>query len=275
VNLTWNATNIHNEDFFAIQRDGVIIATRPKHSQSWSGSSQPAGQHTYTVVSHTSAHCLGFGGYCGSASVQLTVQGPPPPARPINLRWDRTTTTVPAEWTDNSTNETQFQIWKCGDWGPTATKNTTTSGSTGQTYTQVLTIPNDSKGCFVVNAVNSGGASAFTPGIAFLNTTKGNCITESPCLSHSTKRIEMLLSKRTESGNTIDYIAYSRDSSTLYKVDFFDNVYGGIHLDGWWNVTSGNNTAWQNNLTTSTNTVVVFWCRTSTCADKHWEALGY
>jgi hypothetical protein len=218
--------------------------------------------------------CLPYGGVCGTATTQVTVQGPPVPARPIDLHW-KSTTIVTLEWTDNSTTETSFDVWRCGDASATASVTSTTTGSTGTKYSQTVTIANGSKGCYTVLARNAAGASGFAPGVPYLNTTKGNCVTENPCQSHSSKRIEVLVSKATESGTTVYYIAYSRGSSTLYQVDFFDNVFGGIHLDGPENVASGNNTGWENHGTTSTNTVVIFWCIASSCSDKHWEALGY
>jgi hypothetical protein len=75
VTLSLNATNVHNESGFVILRDGNVVGSALKDATSWLGTNQPGGQHTYTVVSHTNAWCLAFGGYCGSASDDVIVQG--------------------------------------------------------------------------------------------------------------------------------------------------------------------------------------------------------
>jgi len=75
VSLTWDAGGVHNEDGFVVQRDGVAVGSAAKNANSWSGSNQPGGSHTYTVVGHTNAWCLAYGGYCASASYSVVVQG--------------------------------------------------------------------------------------------------------------------------------------------------------------------------------------------------------
>lgn len=275
VSLAWDASNVHNENNFSIQRDGVFIGNAGKNSSGFSLGGQPAGLHQYTVLSHTYAECQGFGGYCASVSVNVNVQGAPPPARPRDLHWKTSTTSsVRLEWTDNSTTETTFEVWKCGDTFPSWSINSTTTAGTGTKYERTLTIPSSSKGCYTVLAANSAGASAFAPAAQFVNTTKGNCISENPCASHSSRRIEMLVSKPTESSGTVNFIAYSRGSGTLYRVDFWDNIVGA-HWYGPVNVSSGNNTGWRTNATSGTNTVVVLWCQSTSCSDMHWEALPY
>lgn len=276
VSLTWDPSSVHNENAFVIKRDGAIVGFTEQNIGSWSASNQPAGQHQYVVFSHTNAWCLGFGGYCGSVGVNVNIQAPPAPARPIDLHWKTTVTSVyRLEWTDNSTNETSFGVWKCGDWGATTTVSSTTSGSTGTKYTADMVIPADSKSCFTVLSTNAGGSSAFSPAAGFLNTTQGSCGSEVPCgHAHSTRRIQMLLSKPTESAATVNYIAYSLGSATLYKVDFWDNLFG-VHLDGPYTVSGGANTGWRSHATTGTSTVVVFWCTSSACTDSHWDGLGY
>jgi hypothetical protein len=77
VSLTWTASNVHNEDYFGIFRDGSWVATAAKNAQSWTSSSQPSGQHQYSVASHTSAYCQAYGGFCGSAGpITINVQAP-------------------------------------------------------------------------------------------------------------------------------------------------------------------------------------------------------
>ncbi len=75
VSLTWDASNVHNEDGFVVQRDGVLVGSALKNAAGWLGTNQPGGSHTYTVISHTNAWCLAFGGYCGSVSYNVNVQG--------------------------------------------------------------------------------------------------------------------------------------------------------------------------------------------------------
>ncbi|MBI2723951.1 MAG: hypothetical protein HYX50_02710 [Chloroflexi bacterium] len=68
---------MHNEDLFAIFRDGVLVSSASKNAQAWSSTSEPSGSHQYSVVSHTNAYCLVYGGFCGTAGpISVNVQPP-------------------------------------------------------------------------------------------------------------------------------------------------------------------------------------------------------
>lgn len=123
---------------------------------SFSTSGLSTGTHTIT------ARATDSGGLSGSAQITLTVQAPSPPAAPSGV----TATNLGSgaarvNWTDNSNNETSFEIQRQTRVGNSWT-NTTTVGSVGANVTTLTDTPGAGRYRYRVRSVNAAGSSSWT-----------------------------------------------------------------------------------------------------------------
>ncbi|MFM7052003.1 MAG: S8 family serine peptidase [Planctomycetota bacterium] len=147
-------------------QDGSLTA-----SMSWSSSLQGAlgtggsfsrsdlvlGTHVITASSTDS------GNLSGSASVTITVSDPAatPPAAPSGVSVTGGTGSATVQWTDNSSNETAFEIKRQTRVG-NAWSTETVVGSVGANTVQFVDTVAAGKHRYAVRSVNANGASAWT-----------------------------------------------------------------------------------------------------------------
>lgn len=114
INLFWT-DNANNETRFDIERgtDGInftLIATVGADVTTYSNSNLNAStSYYYRVRAYNSA---GYSGYTNTANASTPVCPPMPPAAPTNLAATADQTTINLTWTDNSTNEDGFRIYR-------------------------------------------------------------------------------------------------------------------------------------------------------------------
>ncbi|HXF43986.1 MAG TPA: Ig-like domain-containing protein, partial [Candidatus Paceibacterota bacterium] len=143
--------------------------TNPPYRLSWDTTSVPNGSHII------SAEALDEAGNSGSASVTITVDNPPlppPPPPPANAPSDLrvtsfSSTEVGLAWTDNSTDETFFEIWR-QDVGPSGSvvsdQPWVRVAIVGESVTSYLDtgLVSDYIYYYKVRACNTGGCSLYS-----------------------------------------------------------------------------------------------------------------
>ena len=147
-------------------QDGSLTA-----SMTWTSSLQGAigtggsfTRNNLVVGTHTiTASATDSGSLSSSSTVTITVTASSgtAPAAPSGQTATVAGTTVTVRWTDNSSNETTFEIKRQKRVGGTWT-NETTVGSVGANVTQFTNTPGAGRWRYAIRAVNSTGASAWT-----------------------------------------------------------------------------------------------------------------
>ena len=147
-------------------QDGSLTA-----SMTWTSSLQGAigtggsfTRNNLVVGTHTiTASATDSGSLSSSSTVTITVtaSSDTAPAAPSGQTATVAGTTVTVRWTDNSSNETTFEIKRQQRIGSTWT-NETTVGSVGANVTQFTNTPGAGRWRYAIRAVNSAGASAWT-----------------------------------------------------------------------------------------------------------------
>ena len=162
IDLNW-ADNASNESGFRIERstDGTnfteISTVGPNVTTYASTSLNAATQYWYRVRAYNGT---GQSDYAGPASATTLPAPPPqPPSAPTGLTASRQTGRITLTWTDTSSNETGFSIWR---------------SSNGQSFAEIATVaanvstyadtsPGSSKFVWYrVRAFNAAGNSAFS-----------------------------------------------------------------------------------------------------------------
>jgi hypothetical protein len=152
--LTWNPSDVHNEDLYGVTRDGTLIGTAAKNAGAWISNAEPPGTHTYAVISHTSAYCASFGGYCGSASVVLNVLNPAVDLQAVSFSGS------------TSPNENDSKTYTL------TVKNNGTIAS-GGSYQAIkfngAFAPNGQGACYIASIAPNGGQASCTTGSILMN----------------------------------------------------------------------------------------------------------
>ncbi|MFM7259343.1 MAG: hypothetical protein ACKO3W_01940, partial [bacterium] len=147
-------------------QDGSLTA-----SMTWTSSLQGAigtggsfSRSDLVVGTHTiTASATDSGSLSGSSTVTITVTASSgtAPAAPSGQTASVAGGTVTVRWTDNSSNETSFEIKRQQRVGSSWTTEVVV-GSVGANVTQFANAPGSGKWRYAVRAVNSAGASAWT-----------------------------------------------------------------------------------------------------------------
>jgi titin len=166
INLSWT-DNASNESGFRIERspDGTAfteIATVGANATSYTNTGLTAAtQYWYRVRAYNTT---GTSSYAGPTSATTVAQ---PPSAPNALIGTRRSDGIALTWTDTSSNETGFAIFRSTDGGKTYTQIATVAQNVSA---YVDTSPGTSSVVnYRVRAFNTGGNSAFSNTVKVTN----------------------------------------------------------------------------------------------------------
>ena len=166
IDVSW-ADQSANESVFEIERSTngssgpyQMIATTSANTEIFSDSNlRPDTEYCYRV------RAVNAGGASAPSSddCATTQAAPPPPAPPVGLSADRNSAAqVTVSWSDQSGNETAFEIHRSTD-GPMGSFALLTQVSSNtESYADTSASPSTTQFCYRVRAVNAGGESAFS-----------------------------------------------------------------------------------------------------------------
>jgi titin len=170
INLTWTDT-ANNETGFRIERspDGTTfaeIATAGANVTSYANTTglTAATQYWYRVRAYNTT---GTSSYAGPASATTLAPEPQPPSAPTALIVTSRSDGMALTWTDTSSNETGFAIFRSTDDGRTYTQIATVAQNVS---TYVDSSPGATKFVYYrVRAFNTFGNSAFSTAVKMRN----------------------------------------------------------------------------------------------------------
>lgn len=217
VTLTWT-DNSTNESAFEIQRDAgsgyTHLASTTANATSSVDQDLSAGTYSYRV------RAFGTAGYSGFSNIASTTVVIDPPATPTDLLATASSTdpSIVLTWTDTSSNETGFRIWRSLDnvtFLPIATTsfNVTSYKNTG--------IASSTTYYYGVIAFNSGGQSATSSIASTTSSTvpsapSGLSLSTQPAASSTT---DIILDWSDNAYNEVSYsIERSIGTSTFSKI---------------------------------------------------------
>ncbi len=146
-------------------QDGSLTA-----SMTWTSNLQGAlgtggtfTRNNLVVGTHTiTASAVDSGSLTSSSTVTVTVtSASTPPTAPSGITATNASGTITVRWTDNSSNETSFEIKRQQRVGGTWI-NETVVGSVGANVTQFTNVPGAGRWRYSVRSVNASGASAWS-----------------------------------------------------------------------------------------------------------------
>jgi len=146
-------------------QDGSLTA-----SMTWTSNLQGAlgtggtfTRNNLVVGTHTiTASAVDSGSLTSSSTVTVTVtSASTPPTAPSGITATNASGTITVRWTDNSSNETTFEIRRQQRVGGTWI-NETVVGSVGANVTQFTNVPGVGRWRYAVRSVNASGASAWS-----------------------------------------------------------------------------------------------------------------
>lgn len=153
INLSWT-DNSDNESEFRIERDSgggfTQIDTVDANSTSYSDTGLSSNTtYTYRVRACNTNGCSNYSNQDSATTAHN------PPSAPSNLTATAISSSrIDLSWTDNSSNEDEFRIYRAGTQIDTVGANTTTYSDTG--------LSSDTSYCYEVQACNTGGCSSFS-----------------------------------------------------------------------------------------------------------------
>ncbi|MBI4514828.1 MAG: hypothetical protein HY699_03305 [Deltaproteobacteria bacterium] len=163
IDLTWKDKSADERNFEIHRRAGTGKYSLYKRvaagTTKYSDTALSAGQsYAYEVRATNAGGSSSFSGE--SSAVALSI---PLPAAPAALTASRGggTLSVSLAWTDTSTNETGFEIWRSVDGGPDVLRKKVTAGVVQFIDTQNVVM--DSRYRYRVRAYNQAGPGAFSP----------------------------------------------------------------------------------------------------------------